>query len=219
MYHYKYFMITTDGIINWDDIIQSLDSKTGSIRHVDQTIDTEKTELRTYQEIIDKGLLPFEFSRTPFAEMVKNYFDQGLDFTKITFQNFYPNLEQYNSENHFSKSIVDKFESLVGHSVQECWISRVDAYSTIPFHKDEFDQEKTWIELEKKNLVRYMVFIDDPVQDQIFIVGDNKYENVSKHTVVKWPTTKELHSLINNSNRPNYIFHFLGYTLTEPSSR
>ena len=208
-------MLTTNGLINWESIISNLATVHGSIRHIDQTIDPTKTNLQTYQEIINKGLLPFEFSRTPFVEMVKNYFDQGLDFTKITFQNFYPDIEQYNSENHFSKSIVDKFENLIGCSVQECWISKVDAYSTIPFHKDEFDQEKTWIELEKKNLVRYMVFIDNPIKDQIFIVGDNRYENVPKHTVVKWPTTKELHSLINNSNRPNYIFHFLGYHLNE----
>ncbi len=204
-------MHSTSGIIDWDSLIVDLKSKTGSVRHVDQTIDTDKTNLKTYKEIVDAGLIPYEFARLPFVEMVKNYYDNNLDFTTIGFENYYPDLDQYQPDVHFSKNIVEKFENLINIKVQECWISKVDAHSIVPFHKDEFDKEHIWITVENKTLFRYTVFIDDPIQDQIFIVGNQQFENVSKHRIVKWPSIKELHSLKNNSNKPNFLFHFLGF--------
>jgi len=205
-------MITTLGLIDWSEIISNLKTKNGSLRHVDQTIDNNKTNLKTYSEIINLGLVPWEFSREPFKEMVKNYYQNNLDFSKIQFQNYYPDLQQY-PEKHFTKNIVEIFENIVGQQVQECWISKVDADCTVPFHKDEFDKEQEWISKENKNLSRYMVFIDVPIKDQTFYVGSETYEMIPTHTIVKWPTTKESHSLVNRSNQPNFIFHFLGYSI------
>lgn len=204
-------MLTTEGIIDWDAVILDLKNISGSIRHVDQTIDNKKTNLKTYKEIIDLGLIPYEFSRLPFVEMVKNYYDNNLDFTSIGFENYYPDLDQYLSDSHFSKTIVEKIEILLNLKVQECWISCVAPNCTIPLHKDEFDDEFKWVTLENKTLFRYTVFIDDPIPDQIFIVGDQQFENILKHQIIKWPSVKELHSLQNNSNEPNFLFHFLGF--------
>ena len=55
------------------------------------------------------------------------------------------------------------------------------------------------------------MFIDDPIPDQIFIVGDQQFENIPKHQIAKWPSIKESHSLQNNSDKPNFLFHFLGF--------
>lgn len=206
-------MFTTLEIIDWDAVILNLKDIDGSVRHVDQTIDDKKTNFKTYQDIIDQGLVPYEYARDPFIEMIKNYYTQGVNFSAITFQNYYPSLDQYSPNTHFSKDIVRQIETLLNLKVQECWISRVAPNSSVPFHKDEFDNEVIWIDKEKKSLVRYIIFIDEPIQNQIFIVGDTRYENVKKHTIIKWNTTKELHSLINNSDRSNFLFHFLGYTL------
>jgi hypothetical protein len=206
-------MLTTEGIIDWNAVISDLKNISGSIRHVDQTIDHKKTNLKTYKEIIDAGLIPYEFARLPFVEMVKNYYDNNLDFAAIGFENYYPNLDQYLLDSHFSKTIVEKIEILLNLKVQECWISCVEPNCTIPFHKDEFDDELKWVTLENKTLVRYTVFIDDPIPDQIFIVGDQRFENIPKHRIVKWPSIKELHSLQNHSDKPNFLFHFLGFVL------
>ena len=205
-------MLTTEGIIDWNAVISDLKNIAGSIRHVDQTIDHKKTNLKTYKEIVDAGLIPYEFARLPFVEMVKNYYDNNLDFTTIGFENYYPDLDQYLTDSHFSKTIVEKIETLLNLKVQECWISCVAPNCTIPFHKDEFDNELIWVEKEKKSLVRYVIFIDESVHGQTFIIGNTHYKNVSPHTIIKWDTTKEEHSLINSSDRPNFLFHFLGYT-------
>jgi hypothetical protein len=206
-------MLTTEEIIDWNALILDLKNISGMTRHVDQTIDDKKTSHTRYKDIIDQGLIPYEYARLPFVEMIKNYYDQQIDFSTITFQNYYPDLDQYLPNCHFSKTIVEKIETLLNLKVQECWISCVAPNCTIPFHKDEFDNELTWIEKEKKSLVRYVIFIDEPINGQTFIVGNVRYENIKTHTIIKWDTTKEKHSLINNSKKPNFLFHFLGYTL------
>lgn len=204
-------MITTEEIVDWNAIISDLKNSSGLTRHVDQTIDNKKTNYTRYQDIIDQGLIPYEYARLPFVEMIKNYQDQNVDFSSITFQNYYPELDQYLPNSHFSKTIVEKIEILLNLKVQECWISRVAPKCTIPFHKDEFDNEIEWIKKERKTLVRYVIFIDDPIDDQTFIIGNTQYKNIKAHTIVRWNTTKEKHSLINNSSKPNFLFHFLGY--------
>jgi len=204
-------MLTTKGIVDWDSVISDLKNISGSIRHVDQTIDHKKTNLKTYKEIVDAGLIPYEFARLPFVEMVKNYYDNNLDFTTIGFENYYPDLNQYLPDSHFSKTIVEKIEILLNLKVQECWISCVAPNCTIPFHKDEFDNELRWITVENKTLFRYTVFIDNPISDQIFIVGDQQFENIPKHQIIKWPSIKESHSLQNKSDKSNFLFHFLGF--------
>jgi hypothetical protein len=194
-------MLSTNGLINWDSIIEEILVKQGSIRHIDQTIDDNKTNLRTYNDLIKEKKIPYEYSRKPFINMVKGFYQAKYDFKKITFQNYYP-------RDHFSNIIIKDFEKIVNVSVQESWISKVDPYQSVPFHSDEYDKEIEW---NQKKLVRYMAFITEPIKKQVFVVGDTYYENVEKHTIVKWSTPKDTHALINCSDRPNFLFHFLGY--------
>lgn len=204
-------MLTTKGLIDWDSVISKLINVDGSTRHINQTIDETKTNVKSYSKLINSGLTPQQFSRTPFFNMVKDWADSGYNFENITFENYYPDLDRYSSEFHFSKSIVESFQSSINLDVQECWISKVNAFTSVPFHKDEYDQEDVWINKQNKKLVRYMVFIDKPIDNQIFIVGNTYYENIEQHTVVKWNSTKETHALVNCSNKPNFLFHFLGF--------
>lgn len=197
-------MLTTNGVIDWDSVIKDILENPGSLRHIDQTIDNSKTNLQTYNDLIRENKLPYEYARTPFVIMVKDWYQAGYNFKNITFQNYYPG-------EHFSVDIVEKFENIIGLSAQECWISRVSPFSSVPFHSDEYDKEITWVSKENKKLSRYMVFIDKPVEKQIFVVGNAYYENVSQHTVIKWNSTKDIHALINCSNRDNLLFHFLGF--------
>jgi hypothetical protein len=203
-------MLTTEGSIDWDSLILNLTISQGAIRHIDQTIDEKKTNIKSYHELIKKGFVPEQFSRTPFFNMVKNWRECGYNFKNINFKNYYPNLDQYVSS-HFSKSIVETFQNIVNMTVQECWVSKVDPFTSVPFHIDEYDGEEMWINKQNKKLVRYTVFIDKPINNQIFIVGDIYYENIEQHTIIKWQSTKETHALINCSNKPNFLFHFLGF--------
>jgi hypothetical protein len=204
-------MLTTKELIDWDKVISNLINSQGSMRHIDQTIDQNKTDIKSYHELIKKGFAPEQFSRTPFFNMVKNWNDSGYNFKNINFKNYYPTLEQYAPDSHFSKSIVETFQNIVNIPVQECWISKVDPFTSVPFHIDEYDGENTWVNKQNKKLVRYIAFIDKPISNQIFIVGDVYYENIDQHTIVKWKSTRETHALINCSDKPNFLFHFLGF--------
>jgi hypothetical protein len=203
-------MITTEGIIDWDDVLKSFYDIPGSLRFINDTIDPSKTQYKSYEEIIKNGGLAHKFARPAFVNMVKRWSEAGYNLDNIAFQNYYPDLDRYKPEVHFSKDVVEKFEQLIGYTVQECWISRVDAFSSVPFHSDEFDQEITWTTKENKSFDRFMVFIDKPISNQLFLVDDKRYENTKQHTVIQWNTTKSLHALINCSSEPNFLFHFLG---------
>jgi hypothetical protein len=194
-------MLSTNGLINWDFIIEEILVKQGSIRHIDQTIDDNKTNVRTYDDLIKEKKIPYEYARKPFINMVKGFYEAKYNFKNITFQNYYP-------KDHFSDRIIKDFEKIVNISVQESWISKVDPYQSVPFHSDEYDKEIEW---NQKKLVRYVAFITEPIKKQVFVVGDNYYENIEKHTIIKWSTPKDIHALINCSNQPNFLFHFLGY--------
>jgi hypothetical protein len=205
---------TTNGIVDWDCLIKSLYDIPGSARFINDTIDSSKTDIRSYQEIKNSGLDPHEYARPAFKNMVKNWVDSGYNFNEIMFENYYPDLPQYQyDETHFSKKIIKDFEKLIGYTVYETWISRVDRFSLVPFHRDEYDKEQTWLEKEKKTLERFMVFIDKPIKKQIFLVDNYHFENIDQHTIIKWPTDKSVHTLINCSDEPNFLFHFLGYKI------
>ncbi len=204
-------MLTTSGIIDWNQLISMLLRIPGSTRHIDQTIDPNKTHYRSYHDLINRGYLPHMFARPAFVDMVKNWYSSNYNFKNITFENYYPALDQYLPNSHFSEFVVNKFESIIGLSVQECWISRVDPFTSVPIHRDEYDKEWVWINEENKKLYRYTVFIDRPIKKQIFIIGDNHYENIDQHTIVKWSNFKDYHALVNCSDSPNFLFHFLGF--------
>lgn len=204
-------MLTTKGLIDWDAIVSKLITANGSIRHIDQTIDETKTSAKAYSELIKNSLVPEQFARSPFFHMVKDWAEARYNFKNITFENYYPNLERYWPEFHFSKSIVESFQRYINLEVEECWISKVNPFTSVPFHKDEYDQEDTWVNKQNKKLSRYMVFIDKPHKNQLLIVGNTYYENTTQHTVIKWNSTKETHALINCSRIPHFLFHYLGF--------
>lgn len=203
--------ISTEGLINWDDVINHISGFNGSVRTPNHTIDDEKTDIQSYNEIIKSGEVPHEFARPAFSEMIRNMIESGHDIDCIEFQNYYPDFDRYAPDAHFSKKVVKEFQDLVGgYELRDCWISKVYPYTVVPFHRDEYDEEYQESG-PKKHLVRFMVFIDKPIPNQIFVIDDSYFENVDQHTVIKWTSDKSLHSLINCSPRANFLFHFLGY--------
>jgi hypothetical protein len=86
----------------------------------------------------------------------------------------------------------------------------------VPFHRDEYDQEFNGT-VKNRELVRFMVFIDKPIENQIFMIDDFHFENIEQHTIMKWDSDKSLHALVNCSPRINFLFHFLGYKIDQES--
>lgn len=203
--------ISTKDIIDWDSIIKQISKVTGSVRTPNDTIDDEKTDLKSYNEIIKKGGIPHEFARPAFVGMIKSMIESGCDLDSIEFQNYYPDFDRYAPETHFSKKAVEDFQELIGnYELRDCWISKVYPYTVVPFHRDEYDEEYQESGI-KKDLVRFMVFIDRSIPNQIFVIDDSYYENIEQHTIMKWSSDKSLHAVVNCSSEINYLFHFLGY--------
>lgn len=202
--------VSTKGIIDWDSVIKQISNVTGSVRSPNDTIDSNKTDFKTYNEIIAAGRNPHDYVRPAFVEMIRNLIESGYDLDTVVFENYYPDLKQYSPNTHFSKEAVEDFQNLVGYEIRDCWISKVYPYSIVPFHKDEYDQEYNEID-SKKDLVRFMVYIDKPIKNQIFIIDDCFLEDIDQHTVIKWNSDKSTHAFINCSPYDNFLFHFLGY--------
>ena len=195
--------LTTKNIIDWNILLEKFQNDPGDLNHANDSIDANKTSCNSYVELSKKHSEPWLFARDSFIEIIKGWFLAGYDLDNMFFYNYYP-------EVHFPKSILETFENITNCDAKECWISRVPPFIMVPYHRDEFDGEAEWTENTNKKIVRYTCFIDIPIEKQILIVGDDYYELIEQHRIIKWNDAKSVHGLVNLSSQSNFLFHIAG---------
>jgi len=195
----------TKDIINWDLIISSLVNQESTPVTLDQVIDPDKTDAKTVDEVYQKLETMRQVSRDPFVSVCGPWEDASYNLENIYFENYFPIKNSY-------QDTVEKFANLVNLEPLEVWISKVLPHKSVPFHTDEHDEYEDW---SKKGFIihRFSVFITDPIDYQLFIVGNQYWYNQPKNTTIKWNNNKDLHALVNCSTKSNYLFHFIGREL------
>lgn len=193
----------TKDIIDWDKLVIRLKTEEPSPVSLDQVIDPSKTDAKSVREVYKNQLSMRQASRSPFVEVCGPWEDANYNLENIYFENYFPIKNSY-------QDIVNRFAEFVNLEPLEVWISRVLPHKSVPFHTDENDSYEDWMQDGTRKFHRYSVFITDPIDYQLFIVGNDYWFNQPKHTTIKWKSDKELHALINCSRCENLLFHFVG---------
>lgn len=167
--------------VNWDEIIAALPEG------VPVTTDPSRWNLDT----------------PGYTEIYQMWQTANFNSTAIKWTNYYP-------EQHFPQSIIDDIATYLRlDGVHRAWISRVDPGYFAPWHWDVDDNEPKY--LEKGEIKRYSVMLDEPVHGHIFVLGNDYLFETPRGAVFKWNNYKDWHSGINAGMTPKYMLHILGY--------
>ena len=112
--------------------------------------------------------------------------------------------------NHFDKSIVDKFCNFVNADVTHCWISRLEPGNMAHWHWDtsSISQQSEFDKIP--NIVRYCCFISKPQPGHVFMIEDHCFYNQEQGAVWQWPSRTSWHAGTNFGFENKYLFNFFG---------
>jgi hypothetical protein len=181
---------TTNGLIDWDSIIASLQPRSGEHNTVTSVVSRSSAT-----EANDSTLL------THYYKIINTWEKANYDLTNIEWWNYYPN-------QHFNLSVQEKFANLVNADPLRVFISEVMPGQCAPYHWDVDDQEEEW--LAEGLLVRYVCFINKPHFGDVFILKDECFYLTKQHSVYEWDHYRDFHAGTNCGVYPQYLFHFLG---------
>lgn len=180
---------TTNGIIDWDSIVQVCkDCNTGDRNTVTSVVSRSEAEA-------EGPLL------TSYREIISTWEQAGYDLNQIEWWDYYPG-------EHFDISIQEKFAEIVNADPMRVFISKVMPGHCVPYHWDVEDKEEEW--LLQGELIRYVCFIDKPRFAHVFILEDRCFYNIEQGTIYQWDHYKDFHAGTNAGEGPYYLFHFLG---------
>lgn len=168
--------------INWDSIVNSLDTKEG--------------QARTYN-------VDFYLNKDGrFNEVIDLWKTAGYDKSgTVEWINYYPGKD-------FDQSIITEFEKFTNTICARAWISKIRPGRYAPYHWDIDDYEEEY--LKQGELVRYTAHPCAPTSGQVFIVDDHILHNEQQGNVYKWPDHRAWHAGGNCSFQPKFLFNFLG---------
>lgn len=181
---------TTNGIINWDSIVESIVPRTGDHNTVTSVVD--RSESSAEGPLLDS-----------YREIIKTWTDVNYDLEKIQWWDYYPG-------EHFDISVQDKFSKIVNAEPRRVFISEVMPGNMVPYHWDVEDKEEEWL-ANGDNIVRYLCFIHKPRHGQTLMLEDHCfYFDAQQHEIFKWDSYRSYHAGINAGYEPYYLFHFVG---------
>ncbi len=184
---------SSERIIDWDKVLLEIKGIKGRTTVIEDSLD----------EFYNPRIIDFDQHNFEPLPPSTYWVEPGYNFKNI----YFGALE---AGEHFSKDVETKFGEHFRVIPLYSWISIVYPGYSVPVHVDEEPNEKMWKE-QGLNLVRYSTFMQDPIEHQIFIIGDDYYFNTPKHTVVKWYDLSLFHAAVNCSQRLNYLYHFIGF--------
>lgn len=181
--------ITTENLIDWNDVLQSLIPESGDPITMDLVLD-KSTIKDTNSKVMDA-----------YTKISQTWIDAGYDLKNIKWFDYYPG-------EHFDKQIETVFENLVNAKARRVWISEIMPGRSAPYHWDVDDHEEFW--LNEGPLIRYTCFIEKPVFGHIFVLDNQHYYNEPQHSVIQWNDHRAYHAGTNCGPEPFYLFHFVG---------
>ena len=156
---------TTDGIINWDPIVEiCAQSKNGDKNTVTSVVDRSEAEaegslLESYRGIID------------------TWRNAGYKLEDIVWHDYYPG-------EHFDIEIQNKFANVVNADPLRVFVSDVAPGRNVPYHWDVEDKEDEW--LAEGELKRWVCFMDKPRWGSVLILEDECFHNVEQGAIYEW---------------------------------
>ncbi len=182
-------MITTENLIDWDNILNSIIPESGDPISMDLVLD-KSTMKDKNSKLLDS-----------YIEISNTWKNAGYDLKNIKWFDYYP-------DEHYSKQVETIFENIVKADARRVWISEIMPGRSAPYHWDVDDHEEEW--LSKGELVRYTCFIEKPTFGHIFILDNQYFYNPDQHSIIKWEDYRLFHAGTNCGHTPFYLFHFLG---------
>lgn len=184
------FVGTTEGLIDWQPIIDSIVPMTGEMNNVTEVVDRSEATA-----VNDEQLLGY------YREVIGRWRDAGYDLDKIKWWDYYPGID-------FPIEVEQKFADLVNADPLRVFVSEVLPGQCVPYHWDVEDKEKEWLPLG--DLVRFVCFMDKPKFGHVLIIEDECFYNTPQHQVYQWDNYRNYHAGTNCGTEPYYLFHFLG---------
>lgn len=168
-------------MIHWKQTITDLKNKQGT------TVSTDPER--------------WNLSNKDYLEIYNIWKEANFNTSAVKWTNYYP-------EKDYSVNIVNRYVDLLNlKGFHRSWISRIDPGYFAPWHWDVDDNESAY--LQKGNIKRFSVTIQDYVPGQMFILNDKVYTNCKEGDVIEWPSYKDWHSGINGAMAPKWMFHII----------
>lgn len=187
---------TTENIIDWDKVIETIVPKSGDFNTPQAVIDRSSGELDDKTDPTSRRLASY------YQGIMDTWREANYDFKNIQWYDYYPG-------EHFDIEVQNKFADLVNADPLRVFVSEVWPGHCVPYHWDVEDNEEEW--LAKGELVRYVAFMQkEPGFGHVFILEDQCFYNVPQHEIYKWDSYRSFHAGTNCGEFPYYLFHFLG---------
>jgi len=172
-------------LINWDDIISSLDSQPPAYigpRH------------RGSDDVIGIKEISDSWHQAGYKLLV--------DGGSAGWGMYFPN-------QHFDISVVKRFSDFVNIDPVNAWISRIDPGTMAPWHWDANDAEEQYSKLPE--MLRFTCHISRPNPGHVSVIEDVCLYNQQQGNVYKWPSRKSWHAGANCGLVPKYLFNIFGH--------
>ena len=180
-------------IIDWNSVIQELDSCEGTFRGYETPYENPVT-----LDLVEKEA-PFEYDYLRDNEDLKTYSNnESLQFYT------------YTAGKSYSREVDNKFAEWLGVDTSLSWISKVGVGKVAAPHID--DEEVYWSKQQfpGKELVRYHCHISSPEMGAAFMVEKECYHMKQLGDVFQWPSVDSLHCGVNGSTKTKFLYHFIG---------
>ncbi|NBP57264.1 hypothetical protein EBU71_12170 [bacterium] len=186
------FVGSTEGLINWDSIIDICKSRTdGDFNSVKTVVDRSEGSWKDNPELLGS-----------YREVIQLWDKAGYELEKIEWYDYYPGT-------HFDINVQNIFSKIVNAIPRRVFVSELWPGRLVPYHWDVEDNEKEW--LLEGDLKRWTVFMDKPQDGHVFLLEDHDaFYDVPQHGIWEWDHYKNWHAGANCGYEPYYLFHFLG---------
>lgn len=180
---------STNGIIDWEPVIQLCKSSTTGDKNTVTTV-VNRSEAEAKGPLLER-----------YRSIITTWKEAGYNLEDIYWHDYYP-------EEHFDIEIQNKFANIVNADPLRVFVSDVAPGRNVPYHWDVEDKEEEWLALG--NLKRWVCFIDQPRWGSILILEDECLYNIDRGAIYEWDYYRSYHAGTNVGVHHQYLFHFLG---------
>lgn len=182
---------TTDGIIDWDPIVDlCAECTTGDYNSVKSVVERSEGNWRDNPELLGS-----------YHDVINTWDQAGYNLEEIEWWDYYPG-------EHFDIEIQNKFAEIVDAQPLRVFVSDVRPGTNAPYHWDVEDKEQEW--LAQGELKRWVCFMDKPRWGTVLILEDEAFHNVPQGQIWEWDSYRSYHAGTCMGIHHQYLFHFLG---------
>jgi hypothetical protein len=180
---------STEGIINWDTIVELCRNSSNGDYNTPAGV-IERSEAEAEGPLLES-----------YRTIMRTWLDAGYKLEDIQWYDYYPG-------EHFDTSVEEKFADIVNAEPRRVFVSEVWPGRCVPYHWDVEDKEAEW--LAEGELKRWVCFMDKPRWGHVLMFDGVAFYNQPQHEVWEWDNYKDYHAGTNCGTEPYYLFHFLG---------